>query len=103
MRRDVKKRLEKLESALLPKRTRPMIRIIRHEDADGNLIDENGKPIEDDGGPVMVMGRPGPAKDDDPNTLTLTIVDTVVHTRGPAERATPGKVNDGKKESSKNE
>jgi len=79
MKRDVEKRLARLESALLPKPVRPMIQIVtRIEDVDGNLTDAAGRPL-----PLMIMGRPGPAKADDPNTLTLTIVDTVVHTRGP--------------------
>jgi len=87
MKRDVEKRLARLESALLPKPVRPMIQIVtRIEDVDGNLTDAAGRPL-----PLMIMGRPGPAKADDPNSLTLTIIDTVVHTHGqaPATAADP--------------
>jgi len=61
----IDKRLTKLESLLLPKPTRPALKIItRH------VADELGDVDADH---VMIMPRPG---DIDPHTLTLTIVDT---------------------------
>lgn len=66
----IDKRLTKLESLLLPKPTRPMLRIIERH------VNDQGQDIDDDGRPVMIMSRPGNPKADDRPTLTLKIVDT---------------------------
>lgn len=88
----IKTRLEKIEAKVKPKPKpiRPMLKIVeRYEDLDGNLTDEYGHPI-----PIMIMPRPGERsipdtlaisrdflpvarpKDTDPNTLTITYVET---------------------------
>ena len=67
----IKTRLEKLEAKALPKPKpiRPMLRIIeRHIDLEG---------LDDDGIPVMIMGRPtARAKDMGQDTLTINIIET---------------------------
>lgn len=107
MKRDIEKRLLRLEDKLLPKPVRPMLLIVeKHEDLKGNPVDADGRPL-----PVMIMGRPRPAvkadddgaltirvvhthgpkaaKADDPNTRTITRVDTIVHGPKAATAADP--------------
>lgn len=88
----IKTRLEVIEKKVRPKAKpiRTMLKIVeRYEDLDGNLTDEDGRPI-----PIMIMPRPGERpipdtfaisrdflpierpKDTDPNTLTITYVET---------------------------